>query len=213
MTTYKYSISTDFPNQKVDTMKLQLEITQSEITIALDRITTSGDDCDIVFKADLQTGEKIALDGIIANHDGIPLPVNETIKVIPTFANYDDKTYYDKGFIMTCYGREGGEEYYESILDIEFDRDVLLWGGKYKAIGNINENDTIELLLYVTVEGNKIPVHTCSETRPLYFFPEDEVKRKETAKTVLAEYGMGLRIKIRNHGTEDYKFGFILEAW
>jgi hypothetical protein len=67
---YTYSISQDFLNGKVDSTKLTYEIGESNITIALDYINTSGDDCDIWFKIEISNDEKIILNGIVINHDG-----------------------------------------------------------------------------------------------------------------------------------------------
>lgn len=74
MATYTYSISGDFPNAKVDLNRLTQEITASAITVALDHLGTDGDDCNIVFKADLPPGDETVLDGLVAAHSGEPLP-------------------------------------------------------------------------------------------------------------------------------------------
>jgi len=77
-TKYTYSISADFPNHKVDPSRLQAEIRASVIVTAQDYISTSGDVCDIFFKADLSAGDKTLLDGLVAVHSGEPLdPVPE----------------------------------------------------------------------------------------------------------------------------------------
>ena len=49
-TKYTFSISVDFPYAKVSTDRLNSDIRTSTITIALDYINTSGDDCDVWFK-------------------------------------------------------------------------------------------------------------------------------------------------------------------
>ena len=73
-TQYLYSISTDFPNHKVQTTRLTQEIQVSPIVTALDRIDTSGDDCAIWFKDALSPGDKATLDGLVAVHSGADLP-------------------------------------------------------------------------------------------------------------------------------------------
>lgn len=73
-TKYTYSIQNDFPNHKVATDRLTQEIQQSAIVIALDYISTSGDNCDIWFKDALSVGDVTILDGIVAAHSGEPLP-------------------------------------------------------------------------------------------------------------------------------------------
>ena len=72
-TKYTYSISSDFPNAKVDLSRLTLEIQQSSIVTALDYINTDGDDCNVWFKAELSTEDQTTLDTIVANHSGEPL--------------------------------------------------------------------------------------------------------------------------------------------
>lgn len=77
MSTFEYTISTDFPMGQINIANLVSEISSSAITIALLKITTNDDLVDIVFKAPLSAQEKIILDGgttgpaggLIANHD------------------------------------------------------------------------------------------------------------------------------------------------
>lgn len=71
--TYTYSISTDFPNHKVEPGRLVGEIQSSTIVVACDGILTAGDVCSILFKADIGT-DKSVLDGLVAAHSGEPLP-------------------------------------------------------------------------------------------------------------------------------------------
>jgi len=73
-TSYTYSIQFDFPNHKVDSSRLWQEIQDSSITVALDGISTSGDNCAITFKAELPPDEKTVLDGLVTAHSGEPLP-------------------------------------------------------------------------------------------------------------------------------------------
>ncbi len=80
-TKYTYSISGDFPNQKVDISRLDREIRSSpDIVHALDYIGTTGDACDIWFKTALDSGEQTALDAIVAAHSGDPIPFEPTPK-------------------------------------------------------------------------------------------------------------------------------------
>jgi hypothetical protein len=73
-TKYTYSISTAFPNHAVAPDRLLHEIQASAITVAVDRVDTSGDDCDVWFKAELGAEDLAALNSIVAAHSGIPLP-------------------------------------------------------------------------------------------------------------------------------------------
>lgn len=78
---YRYSIS-DFTNEKVDAAVLHEEIANSNITVALDGVSTTVDGyCDVVFKAILGPSDKEVLDGntdppggLIAAHQGDPNP-------------------------------------------------------------------------------------------------------------------------------------------
>jgi|GEM_PF-1998319 len=76
--TYTYSISTDFPNQKVAADSLTKEIEGSDISSAtldhIDVAVSAPDNCDIVFDAALSAPDVTILDGIVAAHQGDPLP-------------------------------------------------------------------------------------------------------------------------------------------
>jgi len=75
---YTYSIQDDFLNHIVATDRLTLEIRASAIVTALDRIDTSGDACDVWFKAALSQGDETILDGLIAAHTGAALAPDPT---------------------------------------------------------------------------------------------------------------------------------------
>lgn len=78
-TTYTYNINDDFPNQKVSVDKLKSEIDESSIVIGLEHINTSDTYCFIVFKDSLPIADSTAtLPDIVANHDGEPLPDEDT---------------------------------------------------------------------------------------------------------------------------------------
>jgi len=72
-TKYEYSISVDFPDHAVATDRLISDIRSSAIVTAVDRIDTSGDDCDVWFKDALSGGDETILDGLVAAHEAIPL--------------------------------------------------------------------------------------------------------------------------------------------
>lgn len=74
-TSYTYSISGDFPNQKVDCAKFQYEIEQSSISSAVViYVHTSGDNCYVWFDDPLSGADQTTLNGLVAAHDGEPLP-------------------------------------------------------------------------------------------------------------------------------------------
>lgn len=74
MATYAYSIQNDFPQHCVSSDRLSVEIRESAIVTALDGIDTLGDVCDIVFKADLSSGDEAVLEALVAAHSGESLP-------------------------------------------------------------------------------------------------------------------------------------------
>jgi hypothetical protein len=75
-TKYTYSISGDFPNQKVAPEKLSQEIDDSAIASAsLSYIGTDDDVCDIWFDDPLSGGDETILDGLVAVHDGVDIDV------------------------------------------------------------------------------------------------------------------------------------------
>jgi len=95
-TKYTYSISGDFPNQKVNSTILTKEIEGSAIVTALDYIFTSGDECDIWFDDALSGGDQTILDGLVAAHQGTdttdaPQTVTSEEESISTTTEYRDK--------------------------------------------------------------------------------------------------------------------------
>jgi len=72
MASYNYSLQNDFPNQAVDLTVLTVEIENSSIAEVLQGISLDGDDVDIEFVSTLSSGDQTTLDGIVANHQGIP---------------------------------------------------------------------------------------------------------------------------------------------
>ena len=71
---YTYSITKDFPNQKVSLGKLSDEIQNSSIITALDYLNATTAVCDIWFKNNLLQEDYTTLSGIVSNHDGINTP-------------------------------------------------------------------------------------------------------------------------------------------
>lgn len=85
-TTYTYSIANDFPVTGFDSSRMNADIRESAIVIALERIVSEGDVVDIVFKDALSAGDKTILDGdttnpaggLIAAHTAEPVPDSPT---------------------------------------------------------------------------------------------------------------------------------------
>ena len=96
MATYTYSISGDFPNQKVNPCKLEDDILESSITKTLEYVNSGvsdPDNCDISFDVALTSGEETTLSSIVSVHDGEPnpTPVEEfldlTVEVTDPYTN------------------------------------------------------------------------------------------------------------------------------
>lgn len=68
MTTYNYNIN-QFPDSSVNLDNLTIEITDSSIITALDDITSTDIDVDVIFKGDLSIEDKSILDDIVDNHN------------------------------------------------------------------------------------------------------------------------------------------------
>lgn len=92
-TKYTYSVAGDFPATGVNPGGFSVDIAESAIVIALDRIDVEGDVCDIWFKDALSAGDKTILDGdttapaggLIAAHTGQPVDA-PTVITTPTTA-------------------------------------------------------------------------------------------------------------------------------
>lgn len=110
-TSYAYSIQNDFSNHVVATDRLIKEIQASSISIALDHIGTVGDECSILFKDVLSTGDKTTLDGLVAVHTGELLPGQPTTNGgIPIVALHSEQA--DKAARVVLSGRLGKEVIY-----------------------------------------------------------------------------------------------------
>jgi len=73
---YTYNI-TDTANDKVNLGKLTYNIRNSAIVTAIDYINSNQSICDIWFKDTLSSGDETILDGVVAAHDGVPIPNEE----------------------------------------------------------------------------------------------------------------------------------------
>lgn len=73
ITNYTYSVANDTDNGKVVLSRLDREIRDSNVTIALDGISVSGDVLTITFKDVLPVADQTELNDVVATHDGTPL--------------------------------------------------------------------------------------------------------------------------------------------
>lgn len=78
---YTYSVTSDFPNQKVDAGTLAESIRGSAITVALEYTIATAAVCDIYFKDTIGTSNETILDSIVAAHNGEPAP-SDSAKVV-----------------------------------------------------------------------------------------------------------------------------------
>ena len=70
---FNYSISGDITSGTLNEGQLYSEIASSAIVTALGSVNSSGDNLNIVFKADLSAGDKTILDAVVAAHVADPL--------------------------------------------------------------------------------------------------------------------------------------------
>lgn len=115
-TIYQYSVTGSIAAGQVSPKKLDTEIRDSTITIALDGITQNGDVLDIIFKDELPTtgalgDQELILSGVLAAHDGVP-PSDPTSSATgaPIFAL--EKTQKDGAPLVAIQGRVGSETIY-----------------------------------------------------------------------------------------------------
>lgn len=80
---YAYNLSS-FPNGKCDISRLNQEVHDSDIVVALDYINEVSNQVTLYFKAELTDDQELILSEIIANHSGNPLPENivQNVKVV-----------------------------------------------------------------------------------------------------------------------------------
>lgn len=81
--TYTYSVSVDFPNEKVAPDRLTNEIDVSSISSGVlqcvNVCVSDADNCDIIFDVALSAPDVTTLDGLVAAHQGVPLPTFPTV--------------------------------------------------------------------------------------------------------------------------------------
>jgi len=78
---YPYAL-TSFLNTKVDIQTLSEEILASDITIALNSISSGATSCSIWFKAELSSDEEGLLDVVVASHTGEAKPLGDLVTIV-----------------------------------------------------------------------------------------------------------------------------------
>jgi hypothetical protein len=125
-TQFQFTISTDVIAGKADAGRLDQEIRDSSITIALEGVSIAGDTLTIDFKSNLSAGEETALHGdatgpaggLVGNHSGEPLPDPSTEDGIPV-VHLDSPNEVDGKLLVTPTPSpgKGWKTYYTSYGD------------------------------------------------------------------------------------------------
>jgi len=196
-TKYTYSVSTDFPNHKVNVDRLTLEIAHSAIIIAMDYISVSEDVCDIWFKDALSAGDETILNGVVAAHSGEPLTPTPDKVQLTGFPDMGNWYYWKKGFRWELTAGE------TNLKDVKFDENLRLSGGGYYIPIEAHEGDYIEFQI-VDVDGLYYPAGTVLST----FISSDYVWDGkdfdvQMADAVLVYAGLYLRLKYVSTGSEN----------
>lgn len=131
-TKYTFSIINDFPNHKVNIDRLTHEVMLSAITIAIDYITTLGDECDVWFKNELPSEDETILDGLVAAHSGEPLIPPQPV---------DDQ---GAPYVSLCLGKPG--------------RRLCIKGTKFDAVINETTNNDITFSEDREIQGSWVEV-------------------------------------------------------
>ena len=156
-TKYVYSVSTDFPNHKVDVDRLTQEIAHSAIITALDYIEVSSDDCNIWFKDTLSGGDETILDGVVAAHSGEPLTPDPDKVQLTGFPDMEGWYYWRKGFRWEMAAGETTNQ------DVKFSESLRLSGGGFYIPVTCHEGDYLEFQI-VDVDGVYYPAGTVIST-------------------------------------------------
>lgn len=153
LTKYTYSIEHDTLNGKVALGRLTEEISESSITVALDRIDTNGDVLDIWFKAALPTAEESVLTTVVHDHNGEPLEQNMPVAINDVaegaeiysrakgFRILDGHLYFKKGIRVDC-APDG-----DTNVDVKFTKNMLLCGGGCRLGSNTQDGDYVEFFI------------------------------------------------------------------
>jgi hypothetical protein len=146
VTKYTYSIANDFPVTGLDSNRLLHEIQASAITVAVDRIDTDDDVCDIWFKDALGATDKTALDGdttapaggLIAAHSGQPMEVVTVAPVIlePTGNSEKNLRIFGDKFTATLNS--------DTNKDVSFSESRSIQGVSFEIV-NAHEDDWVRL--------------------------------------------------------------------
>lgn len=126
---YLFDIPSDFPNGKLSSDRLTLEISQAGITYALVAINTVGASCEIIFASALSPTDEDKLNVVVAAHYGEPLSrenfdVHGNPVFAPTFLSTSEQARLE-GYEISC------EPDSTAILDVEVTVQMLVQGGQF----------------------------------------------------------------------------------
>lgn len=102
-TVYTYSI-TETSNNKIATDSFHVNIVSSTIKSAIKDVVADGVNFRAVFKSELDSSDKTTLDNLVANHDGVSIPLQApSVKLSAHTQN-------DSALRVAVVGREGDEQ-------------------------------------------------------------------------------------------------------
>jgi hypothetical protein len=179
-TEYIYPLSS-FPNTRVDSDSLVLEINRSAIITALDHIDTDEIECHIWFKDPVSAGDKIILDGLVSVHlgDVSSSTKRSNIRIKPYTA--PERNLRVEGFRQVC--TLNGD----TTLDISFPEEREIQGALLEC-RDFTDGDYVSMYAVHPVAGVLI-----QWANNVYVSPDGQLQYDaEDAKTVPA--GIILRI-------------------
>lgn len=207
---YSYSITNDFLNGVVALDSFKIEIENSSISIALDRIDIDDTQCEIYFKAELPTEDQNTLIGLVAAHDGEPQPqMLETViiketentlhvvqKGLPDFTGY---SYFSDSVWGVAAANQVSHFY------LGFDEIVAIQGGSVEVDENVNQGDFFALDFTYGIGGPVVgSLVTKKGVMPSTMWARSLPDAKEIP------VGIKLRLTYNNTGTNDV---FVIVAY
>lgn len=206
---YSYIISTATANAKVDTYKLESEIRSSDILIALDSISVSGDNLTVNFKGNLSQGDEDDLDAIVAAHDGVEItPKLHYVEDLPQ----GGKRVADRGFFFEAQPAVNGVPT-DTTFDLQIVEDLYVKDGYALAKGyDFCDKLTMAIIHPVTEDV----LHTYIKDSPFHPTVKDDVGKAEATNKAITETNfMGLKIRFTytSHSTQVTKVNGIMRAY
>jgi hypothetical protein len=191
-TKYTFSVSEDFPNQKVNADSLGQQIRSSDITTALDSISTDGDDCNIWFKNALATEEGATLGVIVGAHTGAaitgPPTTDEGVQYVTLLPGKSGRMLVIEGlqFDATPDGDTNGD------LELAETREIQ---GAVVEVANHEKGDYVELQV-VAPDGDPYNGAVVGQfANTVYIPPSGKIDPIVSESTVSFPAGFKFRLK------------------